>query len=73
MRDGCMNHCDKRNNDSDRKRMADGNWRQSSPYGRPLTFLQSESHGKEPAHSRIDTVKGAQPKQRQPRPRFAHG
>ena len=40
---------------------------------RTLLLLQSKRDGKQPSHGRIDAVKHAEPKDREPRPELAHG
>ena len=68
-----MDERDQRDNQSHRERMTDSNRWQGIPNRRPSLFLQPKRHRKEPAHARIDAMKGAQAKQRQPRPGVAHG
>ena len=72
-RNACMHHRDEGDNQSHGKRMPYSNRRQGVPNRRTPLFLQPERHRKEPAHPGIYAMESAEPKQRQPRPRFAHG
>ena len=71
--DAGMHDRDERNNQPDGECMAHRNRRESSPNCRTLPLLQAQGDGKEPAHPRINAMKGAQAEQRQPRPGTAHG
>ena len=71
--DAGMDHRDERDNQSHRERVSGSDWRQGIPNRRTPLFLQSECHRKQPAHPGIYAMKGTEPKQRQPRPRLAHG
>ena len=46
--------------DADRYEVAGGKRQQRGPYGPSFILLQTEGHGKEPAHCGIDSVKGSE-------------
>ena len=53
--------------------MPNSDRRKGVPDGGTPLFLQPKRYRKEPAHPRIYAMKGAEAKQRQPRPCFIHG
>ena len=71
--DAGVHERDERNNQPDRERMSHGDRWERTPNCRTLPLLQTQGDCKEPAHPRINAVKGAKAEQRQPRPGTAHG
>ena len=71
--DECAQRAECSDDERDRQRVPGGDRQQRPQHGRAALALQTERHGEQPAHRRIDSVKGAQPGERQPRPRRRHG
>ena len=59
--------------DCDRERVSESDCGESAEHCAPVLLLQAKRNGKQPAHGRVNAVKGTQAKEGKPWPEVIHG
>ena len=72
LRDHQPEHADRDRGQSDGQRVAEGDRPQRRRHRAQPPLLQAQGDGEEPAHGRVQSVEGAQGRQRQPGPECVH-